>query len=394
MVSSTTQPSKHDLHFIRAYYFILIGGWGFLFPFITIFYRRQGLSGTEIGMIGTIQAVAALIAAPLWGRWSDASGRVRRLLQISFLMTVVLTLLLGRQSMFWPIAAIAMLYTLANAGQVPLSDTLAVDIANRYPNVGYGSIRVWGSLGWALVTSFSGRLIEMLGLFVGFMGNAASMIATAIILIFLPKVSPGHQTQSEPVRSNWRQTAQLLRQDRALLGLAIAVSLTSLAAVAMYQFEPIYLDELGASATLIGVASTIPAVVELGGMLWADRLSKRIGSMAILQIALLLYMVRVSVVLLFPSVPTILAMKVVMGLGYSLYTVGIINAIKEHSPPGQLAMMMALFTITLGNLVQIVGGPLAGGIFDAVGAYWLYAFALVAFVLSWLGLRFGRKSTA
>ena len=287
-----------------------------------------------------------------------------------------------------------MLYTLANAGQVPLSDTLAVDIANRYPNVGYGSIRVWGSLGWALVTAFSGRLIEILGLFAGFLGNAGSMIASAIILIFLPKVSPGHQTQSKPVRSNWRQTAQLLRQDRALLGLAIAVSLTSLAAVAMYQFEPIYLDELGASATLIGVASTIPAVVELGGMLWADRLSKRIGSMAILQIALLLYMVRVSVVLLIPSVPTILAMKVVMGLGYSLYTVGIINAIKEHSPPGQLAMMMALFTITLSNLVQIVGGPLAGGIFDAVGAYWLYAFALVAFVLSWLGLRFGRKSTA
>ncbi|MCO5186239.1 MAG: MFS transporter [Anaerolineae bacterium] len=391
MVSSAETSSRHDLTFIRAYYFVLIGGWGFLYPFLSVFYRRQGLSGTEIGIIGTTQAVAALVAAPLWGRWSDASGRVRRLLQISFLLTAILTLILGRQNLFWPIVTTALLITLAGAGQVPLSDTLALDIANRIPNVGYGSIRVYGSLGWALVTTFSGRLIELYGMFVGFVGNAAGMIASAVILFFLPRVSPGHQSQTDTIRPNWRQTARLLRQNRSLLGLAVAVSLASVAGIAVFQFEPIYLDELGASATLIGLASTIPAVVELGGMLWADRLSRRIGAMPLLQIALMLYMVRVIAILVSPTILTILAMRVVLGLGYSLYSVGIVNAIKVNSPPGQLAMMMALFTITLSNLAQIVGSPVAGAIFDAVGAYWLYAFALIAYVISWLGLRFGRK---
>ncbi|MCO5196114.1 MAG: MFS transporter, partial [Anaerolineae bacterium] len=129
----------------------------------------------------------------------------------------------------------------------------------------------------------------------------------------------------------------------------------------------------------------------LGGMLWADRLSRRIGAMPLLQIALMLYMVRVIAILVSPTILTILAMRVVLGLGYSLYSVGIVNAIKVNSPPGQLAMMMALFTITLSNLAQIVGSPVAGAIFDAVGAYWLYAFALIAYAISWLGLRFGRK---
>lgn len=111
MVSSAETSSRHDLTFIRAYYFVLIGGWGFLYPFLSVFYRRQGLSGTEIGIIGTTQAVAALVAAPLWGRWSDASGRVRRLLQISFLLTAILTLILGRQNLFWPIVTTALLIT-------------------------------------------------------------------------------------------------------------------------------------------------------------------------------------------------------------------------------------------------------------------------------------------
>ena len=389
MVTTAVTPKRH-LYFIRAYYFILIGGGGFLFPFITIFYRRQGLSGTEIGIIGTIQAVAGLIAAPMWGRWSDATGRVRRLLQISFVLTAVLTLLLGRQSVFWPIALIALLSAFAGAGQVPLSDTLALDIASKFPKVGYGSIRVWGSLGWALVTAVSGRMIEMMGLFVGFIGNAVGMLGSALILLFLPKVSPNHQSELTASRPSWRETARLLRGDRTLLGLATAVSMTSLAGIAIFQFEPIYMDELGASATLIGLASTIPAVIELGGMFWADRLSSRFGAIAVLRLAMLLYLVRVVFVLAFPSIPTIMLMRVVTGLGYSMYSVSVVNAIKENSPPGQTTTMMALFTITLSNLIRIVGGPLAGGIFDAVGAYWLYAFALVAYGVSWLALRNGR----
>ena len=175
-----------------------------------------------------------------------------------------------------------------------------------------------------------------------------------------------------------------------MLGLAMAVSLTSLAGIAVFQFEPIYMDELGASATLIGLASTIPAVIELGGMFWADRLSSRFGALAVMRLAMLLYIFRVAMILVFPTIPTIMLMRVVTGLGYSMYSVSVVNAIKENSPAGQTTTMMALYTITLSNLIRIVGGPLVGELFDAVGAYWLYAFALVAYGIGWLALRNGR----
>ena len=81
--------SQRNLWTLRLYYFLLIGGGGFLFPFINLFYTQQGLSGTEIGLLSTFASLAALIAAPWWGRRSDATSHPRRLLQFGLLATSV-----------------------------------------------------------------------------------------------------------------------------------------------------------------------------------------------------------------------------------------------------------------------------------------------------------------
>jgi MFS family permease len=75
----TLLASQRNLWTLRLYYFLLIGGGGFLFPFINLFYTQQGLSGTEIGLLGTFASLAALIAAPWWGRRSDVASQPRRL---------------------------------------------------------------------------------------------------------------------------------------------------------------------------------------------------------------------------------------------------------------------------------------------------------------------------
>ena len=71
---SSLAPQR-NLSTLRLYYFLLIGGGGFLFPFINLFYTQQGLSGTEIGLLSTFASLAALIAAPWWGRRGDSTQR-------------------------------------------------------------------------------------------------------------------------------------------------------------------------------------------------------------------------------------------------------------------------------------------------------------------------------
>ena len=148
-MTETSASPRRDLHLIRLYYFISIGAGGFLMPFLGLFYRRQGLSGTEIGLLATVQATVSLVAAPMAGNLSDRFNRPRLFIQLMLLGSAIVTLILGKQDQFIVIVLLVGLNALIVSGLMPLSDNLASNIAARYHNVGFGSIRLWGSLGWS-----------------------------------------------------------------------------------------------------------------------------------------------------------------------------------------------------------------------------------------------------
>ena len=115
------RPRNPDLRSIRAYYFLWIGAGGFLFPFASLFYKARGLSGAEIGLLTTFGALSGMLAAPLWGRWGDRSGRPHRLLQIALLGSACFALLRGLQTAFWGMAVFIVLESLVGSGAGGLS---------------------------------------------------------------------------------------------------------------------------------------------------------------------------------------------------------------------------------------------------------------------------------
>lgn len=383
----TVAPPRRKLYLMRLFYFVSIGASGFLLPFLSLFFRRQGLSGTEIGLLGTVQATVALIAAPVWGRWSDRIGRPRRLIQIALLGTAVIGLVLGRQSQFIPIALLVGLDALISAGWMPLSDMLASSIAEEYDNVGFGSVRLWGSLGWTLVTAVAGRLIELLGLYFGFVAHAVGMGLAAITVQFVPP--PAASTlpvMDTAAGGDMRQVVRAIGRNPYLVNLAAGLGFAWLLGGGLYQFEAIFLDELGASEAVIGLASALSAAVELPGMLWADRMLRRFSAGWLLRLAFLLQIMRMAGILLVPAVPMIVAMRVLLGLQFSLYSVGIIGYVNAYTSKAYRVTTLALITITLRNLIVMISNPVGGLVYDAVGAYWLYALGLVGALGGWLAL--------
>jgi PPP family 3-phenylpropionic acid transporter len=369
-----------------------IGGGGFLFPFITLFYRQQGLSGTEIGWLSTIGAIAALIAAPWWGRLTDRVKQPQRLAQLGLLVSAVSVLLLGQQNLFIWMALIIGIDSLLTAGVAPLSDMLVLNITHGNERSGYGSVRLWGSLGWAVLVLIAGWLIERLGLQSAFIGYALMTAISAMIIIRLRyQRSSADERSADGSDLGWHAESRDLLRDRSLVGLAIALSIVWFATNGLRQFEPVYMKDLGAGEWLIGLASTIGASIELPAMLWADRLVRRYGAGRILQLSFVLDVIRFIAVLLIPAVPTILFSRAIGGVSYSFYVVALTVFIREHSRLGRVATMLAVFTVTLPSLINIIGGPAGGWAFDQFGAYWLYAISAVGTVLAWLAMQWGSR---
>jgi MFS family permease len=375
--------SRRDLWLVRLYYFIWMGGLGFILAFINLFFRRQGLSGTQIGVLGTVASVASLIAAPVWGHWSDRVPQPRRLIQIGLVVSAIMMMLLSQQRAFIWMAVLMAADAAVGAGVGPLSSALGMGVAHK---VGYGSVRLWGSLGWAFVVLLAGWLIEQTGMFSMFVGYAIAMVISVVVVNL---IRPGAIRSSGVVSSGGGAplTVGGLLKNRMLLGLTVMLTIFLMGQIGVLRFEAIYLDELGASETVIGLVSTIGAVVELPGMIIADRVIQRYGARRALLAAMVIRVGMMIAVLAAPRVPTIIAIRAVNGIAFSLINVGWLTFVSDHTLPEQRNLALALFTVTLPGIVNVLGGPLSGLLYDTYGAYWLYAVALAGYALGWIVLR-------
>jgi PPP family 3-phenylpropionic acid transporter len=372
---------KTESWLLRSYYFIEGGSGAFLIPFMTLFYRSRGFSGLEIGWLATVAGLCTMLAAPLAARWSGRGVRQRRAIQLMLLASASAILLLSQQTLFLWLALALAAYNLASAGIGPAADTMTVQFLASTAQGGFGGIRVWMSAGWALCAVLGGWMIQHFSFLSIFLAAAGASLVGALVLggVRLPvRVMPPELARSK--RSAWRSLSK-----PAVAGLALALFLAWMTQNGISNFEPLYMKgTLGASETIIGIASTLGAVIELGGMFWADRLARRFGPARLLAISFLISMFDMLLVMLFPAIATILLVHAIGGISFSFFSVGSVNFLNQNTEPGETATVMALIMVTMRALVGIIASPINGMIFDTYGGYILYFLAFAGFTLALL----------
>ena len=178
------------------------------------------------------------------------------------------------------------------------------------------------------------------------------------------------------------------------MGFAIALVFIGFLNSGVLQFENVFLAELGASKRLISVAGTLSAIVELPFMIYADRFVHRIGAHRLMLIALSLTFFQRLTVLILPFIPTIMVVRFIGGIGFSFYTISFVGLISSRTQPSETGTVLALYTVTIAGLVNIVAAPVGGAIFDAIGARWLYAFSAAGYIIAATSLWLTRPKTS
>jgi PPP family 3-phenylpropionic acid transporter len=233
----------------------------------------------------------------------------------------------------------------------------------------------------------SGWLIGHLGGYgPAFWGTSVSFMGAAIWAFFISPVyftAPRNQEKTNP---NLRAAIRKVMGDRALLGFAIAMIAIGLLNSGVQQFENVFLSQLGASKQLISIAGILSAIVELPFMLLSDRIIRRAGPHRIFLVAILLTLLQRAAILIQPSIAMIMIMRFVGGIGFSFYTISFVGMINSRTQAHETGTVLALFTVTLAGLVNIIASPLAGAIYDAIGARWLYAFSVSGYAIAMLSL--------
>jgi MFS family permease len=233
----------------------------------------------------------------------------------------------------------------------------------------------------------AGLLVEHFGLYIPFAGYAAMLVAAVLALAFVrgparPR-SIGEKADHVPVR----QMVATLVRSRTMIGLALAFAVLWTASMGRSQFETLYMNQLGAQAGIIGVAGTVSALFEVPFMLLGDRLVRRYGPGRILRIAMLVQAAAFLPVVLVPSIPSFFVLRILASIALALNSPSYFGYLVSSAPEGQGGTVVSLFDVTLRSGVSLLAAPLAGFLFDLLGAYWLYPIGLGGCLLAWLILQ-------
>jgi len=127
--------------------------------YIGVYYKSQGLSVSQIGMLSAIGPLLALVMQPLWGILSDRTGRHMTVLRFALLGSMGGVLCYYGAHTFPTFAACVFLYSLFNCAVGPIGDSVVVDMAMEH-RLQFSNIRMGGTLAYSVVVIFAGIYLK------------------------------------------------------------------------------------------------------------------------------------------------------------------------------------------------------------------------------------------
>jgi PPP family 3-phenylpropionic acid transporter len=352
---TTPQP---ELLF-KTFYFLFFAAAASLFPFIVLFYKQLGLSGSQIGVLTAIPPLITLFAASLWGGLADATQQHRRLLALALSGVIILALVILSLTTFLALMLGTIAFAFFFAPIIPLVDNSALESLGQRRSQ-YGKLRLWGAIGWGVAAPLVGRLAEQFGLGWLFYGYVLFMLAGLLVSFRLPiSRTPLGQSFGQGVR-------RLLsnRQWSSFLGLIFMIGLGA-AVINNYLF--LYMEQLGAGKTLMGLALSVATLSEVTVFLFSDRLLDRWGAYPILMLSMAALAVRLLAYAVTPNPWLILPAQLLHGLTFAAMWAAGVAYVHKIAPPGLGATAQGLMSGVAFGAAAAAGGLLGGLLYESIG---------------------------
>lgn len=364
---------------------------GLLMPFALPLLAERGLSAAQIGLVMGVTGVAALLAYPAWGTIADAwLGRPR---------TIALAATLGAVGGAWIIATddeplvLTLALSVAIVGVMawgPLIDALTLELLGEGSS-DYGHIRVWASIGWAGSTAAGGLVWALAGplpVFVAFI--AGSLTLAGLVLLPLPGSHGGVDSQPATPRPTLRGTLPLLVAP-VMLGFLCGLLLSSVGEHAAWRFISLRILDQGGGIFLVGLAASLPALVEIPVFASSRRLAERLGLRALFVGGAVVAAALMSLVAVVGEPTLVTALRTLEGASYAMRYMAMVLIIGLLLPRRLYALGQSVAWFVYAGIAPIVADTAGGFVYEALGAEALFALVTVALLTGgavvWLVLR-------
>lgn len=339
----------------------------------SVYLMGLGKSTGEMSFIVSASSLFGIVLIPAVGYLNDRLKKPRLIAGLLLAAVAVLGAVFAASRSTWVLYVLNGLIMGLVSAISPVCERMAGSGRFRY-----GTVRVWGTIGYAAAAQLAGLVMEFIAprmIFVLF--GAAIAVAAAGFA-----GTDGIRFEQEAEKSTAADQLSFLSKPMFLLFAAIALVFSGMSNLNI-TYSPILLQELGLSTGFVGTALSLSTLVELPVILFSNRFMGRFSGraltaagFAVMLLQFLLYGFSSSAWLAFLSM---LLLKAVGSTLFMMIMLKVVRGIvRENSVSTALGVINAANAVST-ILMQNLGGFIVG----ALGIHTMY-FLLAG--LSALGL--------
>lgn len=361
----------------QLFYGLNFAGIGIFFPYIALYLRDMGLSGTQIGTLLGMMPLISFLVQPVWGMLSDIYSLRRSALVFACFSMGLTSLGFLLTSDFRWLFVITFVMSIVRGPINPIGTALALEhLENEGRDDEFGSLRLWGSIGFAITSLLIGEFIVESALQHIITLFSLNMILLSVLTLTLPDAPVTQEI-------NWREGVTLLKREPVLTAFLIGSLFVGATLGIANQYLSIYMEDINATGRVIGAALAVAALMEVPLMAKVPSMLARwglravlVGGVAVLPVRWFLYIFIEEPVLVIPT--QVLHSIAIM----AVYVVGIMYVDKLLSRQWR-ATGQAVYSAGLTGIGPSIGLFAAGIIYEQGGIRPVWA---IATVVSLVGL--------
>ncbi|RKQ34594.1 MFS transporter [Oceanobacillus halophilus] len=335
-----------------------------ILSFLPLYLQYKELNQTQIGWVLAIGPLASMFAQPFWGYMSDKFKTIKWVLFICVIGLLVGSTLFFQMNTLITIILMGAVFYFFTTPIGALGDSLAQRRADDL-NIAFGSIRTWGSIGFAISSLVVGEILAQVGiqymlfpyLFFGMM----AMVATIKL--------KDAKVESEPVRL--KDVEMIIKNKPFLIFLALVVFITTSHRM-NDSYMGLYITELGGTEGLVGLAWFMGVIAEAAIFAFARFWFKKFHTLVFIIAAGILFSLRWFLYAAIDDPIYIIALQFLHGLTFGVFYTAAFEYVTRLIPKILQATGHLVFFAVFFGLSGIIGSLTGGVIMDNFGGESLY----------------------
>lgn len=338
-----------------------------IISFLPLYLRYKGFSGTEIGWVLAIGPFASIFSQPLWGYLSDKYKTVKTMIIICMTGFLLTGIFFFQLNAIIPILLVGSIFYFFSYPVSALGDSLGQRRADEL-NISFGSIRMWGSIGFAVSSLAIGEVLNQVGIQYIMWPYLAFGVITLLAAFKLTDV----QATDTPLQLS--DLKHLLQSKPYLLFLLFTLFIATTHR-ANDSFIGLYITQLGGSERLVGIAWFIGVISEAIIFALAVFWFRKYPSLIFIIAASTLYTLRWFIYASVHDPVYILFFQVLHGLTFGVFYLAAFHYVTRIIPKDLQSTGHLLFYSVMFGFSGIIGSLIGGRVIDILGGHFLY-FAL------------------